>query len=190
MEIRSDLAKTQSGCYVFFDYNQKIVRDLIWRLKYKGSKDVALVLIPFLYDHLLEAVAEIKQFSYSKEKTLIVPVPLHKKRQRQRGFNQALVLAQTLVNMDKENFELGDDVLERKINTQAQAKIKRQKDRLKNVKGAFVLKNKEKINKRLVIILDDVTTTGATLDECRKTLLENQSAKVIKMALASRDKMW
>lgn len=98
--------------------------------------------------------------------TLVVPVPLHRLREKTRGYNQSRFLAQAVSNA------LGCPMweeLKRIINTHPQAELSR-KDRLKNVENAFILKEKLDLLNKKVILIDDVCSTGATLNACAAPL--------------------
>ncbi len=105
------------------------------------------------------------------DNTLLIPIPLHTSRQRQRGYNQVTeVLKRAIVH--RPNYQLDTHLLQRQRATPPQTSLNR-KARLKNLEGAFVLENLNKIkweNITRVIICDDVLTTGATLAAARATL--------------------
>lgn len=104
---------------------------------------------------------------FSERIDIIIPVPLHKRRLRMRGFNQSLLLAKeagrTLsVKVDYLN-------LKRIRHTEQQTRLKPE-EREKNVSGAFALKDPEKVKAKNILLIDDVYTTGATIRECSKVL--------------------
>lgn len=110
-----------------------------------------------------------------------LPVSLHPTRLKERGFNQSEILTSFISNilgLDK------DDLLIRKKNTPPQAKLKTIKDRFKNLHGAFIAKNKERIKKRKLILVDDVVTSGITVREAVKTLKKAGAESVIVFSLA------
>jgi ComF family protein len=106
---------------------------------------------------------------------LIVPVPLHPKRLRQRGFNQSGLLAGEFSRRIK--VPVSFDIVVRKKQTQPQTRLKRG-ERLKNVKGAFEISGAERIRGRRILLIDDVFTTGTTLSECAKTLKKGGATEV------------
>jgi len=111
----------------------------------------------------------------------IVPVPLHVKRLRERGFNQSLILARALGK--KYNIEVDFSLLKRNKLTLTQTGLDK-KEREKNISGAFVASSPEKINGRNLILVDDVYTTGATINECAKTLVKAGASQVAVLTLA------
>lgn len=186
-KLHNSYQDDRQNTYSAFEYDNLIAKKLIWQLKYKGTKEASDILTPYLYDYLLEVIAEIKQFNYFEGKILVVPVPLHKTRKRKRGYNQAEVIAKTLVSLNPESFELNTGILLRRRNIKPQTKIKKREERLKNVIGAFAVKNPNMLQKRLVVVIDDVVTTGATLGECAKVLKTGGAGYILQAALASKE---
>jgi ComF family protein len=129
--------------------------------------------------HGLETFAALTRQYYLHhplpEPDLILPVPLHPKRLRKRGFNQALVLGRKLFPGSKERID--PHVLERHKWTCPQTGLKGA-ERRRNVKNAFRVKNTEKIKNKKVLLVDDVLTTGATVNECARILLKSKAADV------------
>ncbi|MDD4357406.1 MAG: ComF family protein [Smithellaceae bacterium] len=111
----------------------------------------------------------------------IVPVPLHIKRLRGRGFNQSLILARALGK--KHRLMVDFSLLKRCKLTLTQTGLDK-KDRVKNISGAFVAGPREKIRGKNLILVDDVYTTGATINECAKTLIRTGASKVAVLTLA------
>jgi len=106
---------------------------------------------------------------------LILPVPLHPKRLRRRGFNQALVLGRRLFPQDKDRID--PHILERHTWTRPQTGLSGS-ERRRNVKNAFSLQQPEKIKNKRILLVDDVFTTGATVNECARILMKNQAVEV------------
>jgi ComF family protein len=113
--------------------------------------------------------------------SLVVPVPLHRKRLRERGFNQAVILAREIAT----RFTLPLDfmTLRRESFTQPQVDLGRE-DRKKNVSGAFGVRTPEKISGRKILLVDDVYTTGSTLTECAAVLMQARAEAVAVLTLA------
>jgi len=138
---------------VVFRYKEP-VNDWIKRLKF--SKDFAL---GFNLGRLLRLILNPAQ--RDKEEFLCVTIPLSKERQRARGFNQAEIIAKGM------GFKTFNEVLKRVKNTPAQARLSA-KERWRNVKDAFIASSE--VKNRKVLLIDDVMTTGATLNEAAKAL--------------------
>lgn len=168
--------------FAVFSYHEPPIKKAIWALKYKGITSLATELSALLYDYFAEELAW--RFPQQTKKYLIVPAPASKKHQRQRGYNQAELLARHFAQKDKENFELTTNVLLKIISTPTQVSLKNRQRRLQNLHGAFMVTNPEKISGRQIILIDDVITTGATIAEARRVLKKAGAKQVIALALA------
>ena len=115
------------------------------------------------------------------ENSLIVPVPLHPKKLRERGFNQSLILAREISK--KFAILLDFMTLRRHINTEPQISLGK-KERESNVHGAFSVTEPEKIKGQRIILVDDVYTSGSTVKECARVLMKNKAAAVVVITLA------
>jgi ComF family protein len=112
---------------------------------------------------------------------LVMPVPLHVKRLRERGFNQSLFLAKAIAVRHK--LKLDYLSLKRTIHTPPQITFGRQ-ERERNVKGAFAVKTPAKLQGEKVILVDDVYTTGSTAKECTRTLIRAGASTVAVLTLS------
>ena len=130
----------------------------------------------------VESLPDTPPHEPQKTDWLVVPVPLHYKRQKERGFNQAYLLAKQLTWLLRPNSKLTNSLLRSK-NTKKQAKLSRV-DRLKNLSEAFSLKQNQKIEGSNVILIDDVCTTGSTINECAKVLKKAGAKSVRGFVLA------
>ncbi|MCK4431899.1 MAG: ComF family protein, partial [Candidatus Aminicenantes bacterium] len=111
-----------------------------------------------------------------------VPVPLHPKRKKQRGFNQAFIIAKELAML--KGIKLVEGQLVKLKNILPQTSLKAE-DRQKNVKGAFGIKEREKIEGKIILLVDDVYTTGSTIREC-SSVLKNAGAKDVRALTLAR----
>jgi ComF family protein len=102
---------------------------------------------------------------------VVIPVPLHKTRRHQRGFNQAELIARAAMKLiPKPNrFHLADNVLERQRDTHSQIGLTSHQRR-ENMRGAFVVRRTGEVSDREVLLVDDVYTTGTTVSECARVL--------------------
>ena len=164
------------------DYRDPAVVDLIQSLKYDGSAHAARLAAAVLADYLREEISSAHTFS--ARKIFLVPVPLHKHRTNQRGFNQIELelkaLPQEFLDGTLAYMEAG--FLARTRATKPQTRLPRS-ERLSNVAGAFAVADEQAIADTHVFLLDDVTTTGATLANAA-TPLRRAGAKVTLLALA------
>lgn len=113
---------------------------------------------------------------------MIVPIPLHPQRERERGFNQALVIARMLKQSGIRSVRI-EQLLEKKRRTLAQSQLRRA-ERLDNLRGAFSVRKKDLVRGKHILLVDDVITTGSTVNECARTLKAEGAARVDALALA------
>ena len=113
---------------------------------------------------------------------LIIPVPLSKNRLKERGYNQAELIAEYF--SEKIKIQICAGALMKTKDTPAQVSVKNRKERLKNLDGAFAVKNPELVEGKNIILIDDVSTTGATLREAKKTLKLAGAKKVLALVVA------
>ncbi|MGB6385588.1 MAG: ComF family protein [Terriglobales bacterium] len=150
------------------------LRDLIHLLKFQQVRPSSAVLGRMLAKTIanLEPAMPVGTIA-------VVPVPLHKRKQAQRGFNQAEVIAQgALKELSRpKRFELCTGVLLRRRETGSQIGLTRHQRRA-NMRGAFAVGDPTRILKRDVLLIDDVYTTGTTASECARVLLRAGAARV------------
>ena len=144
--------------YSLFYYNKySPYKNLIYLVKYHSYRQLGVYLGRMLGEQLLA----------SCQADCIIPIPLHKKKQKARGFNQALEIAKGISEILK--IEVLDDVVLRTQNNVSQTG-KNSAERLKNVENIFELKRPERIQGRSVLLIDDVITTGSTIGSCLREL--------------------
>jgi len=149
------------------------LRELIHLLKYGGVRPAANVLGRML----AEAIAMLEP-EFPAEPVALVPVPLHRTRLRQRGFNQAELIARAAMKVRRpDNRLLLCPVLERKRETTSQIGLTSHQRR-ENLRGAFGVLGPEAVKGREVLVVDDVYTTGATVSECARVLRRAGATKV------------
>ncbi len=161
------------GLIVASERKNKILPLIIHRLKYNFIKELAEPLSNILIKKIIQIDGKETQPNWVRlllnQNLIVMPVPLHKRRLRWRGFNQADILAKKICQ--KLNLTLRNYILIRKKYTTPQVKLKRKK-RLTNLQGVFAIDKEwqHKIANTKVLLVDDVTTTGATLSECARVL--------------------
>jgi ComF family protein len=188
------------GIWTASDYNNPIVANIIKKYKYHFIKELGTVLTRLLiiyFTQLLESCrlqlkpSENWEKNINKrlqvplpvlwpENTAIIPIPLHKKRRRWRGFNQAEQIAAGFCRHFKFNFE--PNLLIRVRHTAPQMKLNKKK-RWKNLANAFKFKG-DILKSQSVILIDDVATSGATLNECARVLKQNGASEVWGLVVA------
>lgn len=164
-------------------YGDAAVRRLIWLLKFRGVTEVGDIFARWMYEMLIEELADLRTWREQAGKIYLVPVPLSAKRQRQRGFNQAEEIARRLAAIDPRTFRVEADILRKIRHTDTQVH-KDRTARLSNLKGAFGLDRGARLRGRTIILLDDVTTTGTTLTEAAAALRRARPRRIIKLAVA------
>lgn len=179
-------SERDSAKWIFplYDYRHPVIKKSVWLLKYKNKKGLARIFAQAMYGRMLEELADLALLENFRE-PLIMPIPLSRKRLKERGFNQAELICQELIKIDaNKNFKLEKNILFRIKDGVHQARIENRKDRLKNIIGSFDTVNEEKIKGKNIILIDDVTTTGGTLAEARKVLKNAGAKKVIAFTIA------
>jgi len=160
-------------------YVDPLTRDLIKALKYGFARELAKPLSRLIIKHL-ESISFISTISINS--TLIIPVPLHSRRLHERGFNQAELIAQEIA--DYFQLPMKTDILKRIRPTQRQADLKDNKERKNNIKDAFKINDFEPIEGKVVLLIDDVITSGATLSEAGKILKQSGAKEVWALTVA------
>lgn len=152
-------------------YKARAVDDLIRALKYDRAEHAAKLLAESLAEYLREEIASLK--SFSAKPIVLVPVPLHPSRVRERGFNQVEIILSALPIEFKDGTlsRIETRALIRTRATEQQTRLSRA-ERLKNVENAFDLVRPDLLTNTHVVLIDDVTTTGATLREAARPLAE------------------
>ncbi len=135
-----------------------VLREAVHQLKYRNLRAISETLAEYLFEYLMNFPLNVDT---------IVPVPLHMKRLRERGYNQSDLLAGDLSKLI--GLTLVEDCLVRRNNTVPQARTKNVKERRENISGAFICRNRNVSGKK-VLLIDDVSTSGTTLDACAVAL--------------------
>jgi ComF family protein len=161
-----------TACFTFQKAGH--VQELIHQFKYKGRKEVGLDIGRMLG-------RELKDAPDFKDTELIVPVPLHPQKLKKRGFNQSEIFAQGLA--ESMGLKLDTQSLVRTTATDTQTR-KSRFHRWENVEATFRLQFPENIQGKHILLVDDVVTTGATLEACGNVLLKEEGVRVSVAAMA------
>ena len=149
-----------------------VIRKAVHEFKYRNLRAIAGQLAHFLGDYLTD-----NPISYN----VIVPVPLHRKRLKERGYNQAGLLANELNRLT--GIPVNETSLVRCLHNMQQAKTRNVEERRQNVIGIFSVINDDLLKKK-VLLIDDVTTSGATIDACASVLKKTGTTSVWGLTLA------
>jgi len=162
------------------NYDDAALKNLIQCFKYDYFESLTPILGEILIKYI-EKLQLINQLTNQLINYVVVPVPLHLQRQRERGFNQSKLLAEFIAK--KFGLQV-TDALKRIKNNKPQAKCRDRKDRIKNIEGCFAIKNPEKIQERNLLLIDDVFTSGATMNEAVNVLRKNGVGRIIALVVA------
>lgn len=160
-------------------YENIFVKQLIHNFKYRFVSESAKPLAELMTKATVSHDLPLPHF--------LVPVPLHARRLRWRGFNQSELLAREISRNLAPPLSVPIlNVLERRKNNKPQMEIKNYHERLKNMKNIFILRagGARAVRNKNILLIDDVATTGATLEECAKVLKENGAKKVTAAVVA------
>lgn len=156
-----------------FKYEGQI-RKLIIDYKFNEKSYLYLTFVNFLLKNQ-------KIFENIKKYDKIIPVPISKKRLKTRGYNQSLLIARKIAN--KTNLELLNNCLFKTKNIIEQSKLNKE-DRIKNIQGVYELQNKQLIENKKILLIDDIYTTGSTVNECSKMLRQGNPTEIGVLVLA------
>tara|TARA_R110002096_G_scaffold164503_3_gene332589 strand:+ start:47293 stop:47970 length:678 start_codon:yes stop_codon:yes gene_type:complete len=169
-------AKIEHGTALFRFEKKGLVQQLIHGLKYKGYENIGFVLGNWLGGELNEVDAY-------HTIDIVIPVPLHEKKLKTRGYNQVAKFGQQIAKALDADYK--DDVLVKITNTKSQT-TKGRFTRWTNSDELFALKNMEAIDNKHILLVDDIITTGATLEACINVLnqVKNIKISIATMAIA------
>ncbi|GAA3752352.1 MULTISPECIES: ComF family protein [Flavobacterium] len=159
----------------FLYFNKKgIVQELIHNLKYKGHQEIGSVLGSWYSE-------DLKEIRFEVPFDAIIPVPLHKRKFKERGYNQVTTFGKEIALGLDIPFE--ENILIRKLYTKTQSK-KNLLGRSENIGNIFDVKFDETHHHKHFLIVDDVFTTGATIEACARALLKIPGAKISMICMA------
>lgn len=167
-------------------YKNPILKEAIHLFKYQSiaslEKPLSDLMIKFLKETMF--ISALEGLKIDEANILIIPIPLHLKKQKERGFNQSELLAQNISSHFALN--LDNKILFRNRNNPSQAKIPDFSERKINVEGIFqiALDKVDFLKNKLIILVDDVYTSGATMQEAASVLKKHGAKKIIGLVLA------
>ncbi len=172
-----------------FNYRTLLCRQAIWEIKYRANQKLIRDFSLLLYEFILEELTDLETF-HNFRNPILIPIPSSKTRAREKGFNQTILICQELIKIDQarngNNFTLLENFLIKKTDTEHQARVSNRQKRLKNLVNTFLVKSNQSLalnpqkgsalvsnkpwNSPSFIIIDDVITTGATMNEAFRAL--------------------
>jgi competence protein ComFC len=173
-------SKKLKGLFFATSYHDNTIQKLIKKYKYPPFlKELSFYFTFLIITYLL--ASENKIILKDKEDSLLVPIPLSKRKMKWRGFNQSQEIARQL--SDYLNIPCCSENLVKTKKTLSQTGLKK-KEREKNVRNSFKIKNHQLVDNKRIFLVDDVVTTGATMEEAARILKEAGAKEVWGIALA------
>ena len=159
--------------YLYFREHSR-VQHMIHQLKYRNRPDIA-VLLGRKYGQLLRHTTPFSEADY------IIPIPLHRRKLLRRGYNQSSCFAYGLA--DSMQIPVIEQAVIRRRHTPSQTK-KNRYQRIENIRGAFAVAKPEALSGKHLLLVDDVLTTGATIEACADALLQDRSISISAVTIA------
>ena len=195
-EIEGNLEKTYFDELIYIFKYEGQIRKLILDYKFNEKSYMYKTFVNFLLKNK-------KIFENIKKYDKIIPVPISKKRYKERGYNQSLLIAKEIANIvssketeevertektknikaEQINLELVNNCLIKTKNIIEQSKLNKE-ERQKNIQGAYIIQNKSTIANKKILLVDDIYTTGNTVNECSKILQQAKTKKIGILVLA------
>ncbi|MCP5064571.1 MAG: ComF family protein [Ignavibacteriae bacterium] len=172
--------------------DEKIISDFVSLYVFKTDSEIQNIIHSFKYNQQYQIgiflgeqiVKHLAKKIISWNADLVIPIPLHNLRKAKRGFNQAGTIAKSIgVNLD---IAVRTDIIKRNRFTQTQTKLTLE-ERKENISEAFSLRKKNIIKNKNIILVDDVITTGATITECSKLLIDSGAKNIYALSVAIAD---
>lgn len=170
------------------NYNNKFFEKHLYIFKYEDIIREKIIKFKFeneAYLHRTFAKAILsnkKNIEFIEKYDYLIPVPIHKKRKKQRGYNQSELVAKAICDEIK-NIKLQSYIIIKDKNIVPQSSLN-QKERIENIKNVYKILNTEKVKNKKILILDDIYTTGSTANECSRILQEAGSKEIGVLTIA------
>ena len=162
----------------FYFSKESLIQHLIHQLKYKNNKDIGI----FLGEMMGKSLLNSNRFS---DIDCLAPLPLFKDKEHKRGYNQSAIICKGMAAVMNLPVLVGAVTRERFTETQTR---KHRVERWENVDGSFIVKKPESLQGKHILLVDDVITTGATLEACGQTILKMDNTRLSIAALANTTK--
>lgn len=177
LRCKTEKAEDKNFSYLvyLFDYDG-IIREKLIGYKFNDMTYLNETFVNFV-------IKNEKICGFLKKYDIIIPVPIHSKRRKQRGYNQSELMARNIAK--NTGLEIVADALVKVRNNTAQSTLNRE-DRQNNVRKVYGIKNFEKIKNKRVVLVDDIYTTGSTVNECSR-VLKNAGASEVAVLVVAKD---
>ena len=166
-----------------FEYRHPLTKQIVWHIKYRNNTTLGKTMALCMHDTLLSIQFDATLFANSTP-PILVPIPMSTQRKRQRGFNQAYTLARLLYKHDPQTYKDVANVIQYKKSHKPQTSVSHREERIANVRNSMFVPHAKKIQGENIILIDDVTTTGATLKEARRALKDAGAKSVRAITIA------
>ena len=164
----------EAATALFYFHKKGRVQQLLHHLKYQGDEDIGRVFGNWLG-------AELQESPYYESIDVVIPVPIHLKKLKQRGYNQATLFAQQIAKVL--NVPYVDDVLLKSVNTKSQV-FQSREARFQSVSHSFYAQNLNTVDNKHILLVDDIITTGATIEACALVLNPEKKVRLSVATLA------
>ena len=173
--VNEEFPKTKyfENLLYIFKY-EGLIRKILIDYKFNEKSYICVSFVKFIINNK-------KMFEKLKSYDTIIPVPISKKRMKERGYNQSSLIAKELSKKIKIDLEI--NCLIKVKNIKEQSKLNKEQ-REKNIQNVYELKNKQKIINKKILLIDDIYTTGSTVNECSKILEQGKPAKIDVLVVA------
>ena len=178
----------QKNITSFFNYKDNKVKALIWEIKYHRNEKMLDLISKIMAEHIVEDLYE-KIIFENNLCFVLTGIPITKNKLKERGFCQTDLLCQKIINILNKNQNLKDKIEYKKEaiikikETKNQSHTKSKEERTINLKNCF-WSNKKLVENKIIILIDDVLTTGRTIEEAGKTLISSGAKEVIGYTIA------
>lgn len=186
---KTNLEEINMKTYKIKPFDASLENNIFYLLQYKDIIRKKMIQYkfnekPYLYKMFCEIFVKNKNAcEFLKSYDIILPVPMNKNKKRTRGYNQTELIAKELAK--RFNIQVDTKILIKEKNTPMQSSLGRN-ERIKNAQNVYKVVHPEKIKGKNVLILDDIYTTGATVNECRK-MLQNAETKMVGIFIIAKD---
>jgi len=173
IEKNEDLKKNFEEHLYIFKY-EGLIRKMILNYKFKDKSYLYKTFVNFL-------LKDKKMFEILQTYDTIIPVPISKKRQKERGYNQSYLIAREITKYT--DLKIENNCLFKTKNIIEQSKLNKE-ERLINIQGVYSIKNKHRLINKKILLLDDIYTTGSTVNECCEILKKSKPKKIGVLTIA------
>jgi ComF family protein len=170
----------QKEVIVLFDYQNKIVKFIVKQIKYRNNDSLKKRIANYLYEEIINFIDD--EALFADPNIMLIPIPMSPQEKRKRGFNQCEELCKEISKINKNLIRFSTGALKKIRETKRQTSLGRTA-RFLNVKNSM-LAERTVVSGKIVFVLDDVYTTGATMNEARRALLLAGAKKIINIFIA------